>query len=201
MEQKSRVDWIDIMRAIAILLVALYHSVVLGVPEGFADPIWGKVNGVLAGFRMPIFFFATGLFAESIIGRSWTRLWSSRLALLVWMFILWTALRFAYFTAVPMASRHGEADPIVLLLSPVWPTTGLWFLHALVIFFVVSKLIRRFSALIVVSIATVLSVLFFGILSTGNLSYDGMAQYFVFFLLGLHLRELVLHFNERPRPL
>lgn len=196
----AHVVWGDVTKAIAILLVVVYHAAVLGVPAKLVDPTWVAVNEALAAFRMPVFFFAAGLFAQSVLLRPWRRVWSTRLALLVWCFLLWTMLRFTYFLAVPMPSRPRETDLLALLLAPILPKTGLWFLHALVVFVVVAKLIRRAPLWAQLAPAALLSVLFFSVLSTGNLSYTGMGRYLVFFLAGLHLRDLALRVNGRARP-
>lgn len=201
MLESRRVEWVDILKGFAIPLVALYHSAALGVKIDYANPVWSTLNTALEAFRMPVFFFASGIFARSVIARPWRRMWSSRLALLVWAFLLWTVIRYLYFLAVPMPSRPWETDPVALLLAPVWPTSGLWFLHALVVFFVVAKLFEAVPAWIQVSGAAVLSIGFFSTLSTGNLSYDGMGAYLLFFMLGLHLRDVVLRQNEDARPL
>ncbi|MFJ2550877.1 acyltransferase family protein [Microbacterium sp. NPDC087591] len=200
MSHAGRVDWVDVAKGIAIFLVVFYHAVVIGVPEGLGAPIWADVNAAVSWVRMPLFFFAAGLFAEPVIRRPWAAVWSGRVGVLVWVFLLWTVLRFAYFSLAPMETRPAETDVFALILSPVRPTTGLWFLHALIVFLVLAKLMRRVPAWIQLAGATLLSALFFSTLTTGSLSYNGMARYFVFFLAGLYLRERVLIGNARPRP-
>ncbi|MGC3984930.1 MAG: acyltransferase family protein [Pseudorhodoferax sp.] len=199
MTKNQRVEWVDIAKAFAIILVAIYHSAVIGIPLNLASPVWTKINWALEAFRMPVFFFASGLFAESLIKRPWKNLWSSRLALLAWTFVLWTILRFLYFYAVPLETRPHETHLPSLLLTPIWPTSGLWFLHALAIFFVLSKLLARVPLWIKLTTAAILSALFFSFLSTGNLSYNGMARYYVFFLCGAYFRDVALRLNQPPQ--
>lgn len=201
MSGSSRVPWVDIAKSFAIILVAVNHAAVLGVPEQVANAGWLDVNAYLAAFRMPMFFFAAGLFAESIVRRPWKRLWYSRLALLVWMFLLWTLIRFAYFSVLPLESRPRETSVLVLAIAPLWPLSGLWFLHALVAFFVVSKLLHRVPPWGMLTLAAIGSIAFSSGLTVYNISYDGMAKYYVFFLLGLYFRERALRANTRARPL
>ena len=197
----GRVEWVDLVKGIAILLVALYHSALLLLQNELAAPIWDEANEALTAFRMPLFFFASGLFAASIVRRSWPALWRTRLALLVWMFLLWTIIRFVYFAFFPMPERPIESDLVAALLSPLRPMSGLWFLHALIAFFVVGKLIRRVPAWIQITFAALLACAAWAILNFGSVSYNGMARYFLFFMLGMHLRERALAYNERVRPL
>lgn len=201
MTDPTRVDWVDIAKGIAIVLVVLYHSALLSMQAGLAPDWWADVNADLEAFRMPLFFFASGLFAQSAVRRSWRGLWSSRIALLAWAFVLWSVLRFVYFTTVPMQSRPDETDLIRLLLGPVWPTSGLWFLHALIVFLVLAKLTVLVPPWIMLTGAAALSVAFLSFATVGNLSYNGMARYFVFFLLGLYGRSIALRHTERARPL
>lgn len=185
-------EWVDAAKGIAILLVALHHSVILLGQNGLLAGPWVQATVALQVLRMPLFFAASGLFAGSVIRRTWPHLWSSRLSLLVWTFLLWSVLRFAYFSVVPMDARPEENNPWLLLLAPVLPTSGLWFLHALVVFFVLAKLMQgRISPLVQLVGSGALSVLFLS-LPMWNISWSGMGMYLFFFLAGCHLKDAVI---------
>jgi uncharacterized membrane protein YcfT len=197
---KPRVDWVDGAKGIAILLVALYHSALLLMENDMAPSWWADLGRVFATFRMPLFFLAAGLFAGSVIARPWRELWNTRLRLLVWMFALWTFIRFGYFAAVPLESRLGETSLRNLVLAPILPVSGLWFVHALFFIFIVAKLMRnRVPVPIQIGAAAVLSITFMSGVSFDSLSYNGMARYFVFFLIGCYGKQWILAANERPR--
>lgn len=189
-----REPWVDVAKGLAILAVALYHSALIGMGADLVDDSWRQVNTVLSRVRMPLFFFASGLFAATTVQRRWPRLWSGTMAKLVWCFVVWAVIRFAYFQLVPLASRPQEHDVHKFLMAPIWPVTGLWYLHALVIFYVVTKLMYgRIPVAIQLAGAAVLSVLTLSsVLDIQNLSYGGGAKYYVFFLAAAHFRTVLL---------
>ena len=197
MAVSSRVQWVDAAKGMAILLVALHHSVILlGQMDLIAGP-WVQVNRNLQVFRMPLFFAASGLFAASVISRPWKVLWSSRLSLLAWVFLLWSIIRFLYFTVLPMEARPQETDLIRLLTAPLLPTSGLWFIHALLFFFIAAKLMQgRVDYRIQLLVSAVISVQFLS-MSSWNISWNGMGKYFFFFLAGCYLRELAFEWVQK----
>ncbi|MFC7400955.1 acyltransferase family protein [Citricoccus sp. GCM10030269] len=186
-------------KGVAILLVVLMHTILMVGQMGVdAERLWA-ISEDLQVLRMPLFFAASGIFAGSVVRRPWGRLWSSRLSLLVWTFLLWSLLRFGYFLLMPMEARPQETDPMRLLMSLVEPTSGLWFLHALVVFFVATKLITRWvPGRWQLLGAAVLSIVFL-MLPSFSLSWSGMGRYYVFFLAGLHGKDVILRIVGRQR--
>ena len=196
----TRVLWVDAAKGIAILMVALAHSVQWTTQTGLAPDLWNRINLLFIVFRMPLFFLASGLFAASILRRSWPELWRTRLSLLVWALMLWSVIRFVYFRIAPDPSGLDPARLDDLLLSAVRPINGLWFLYALAVFFIVMKLMRgRIDWRVQLGAAAVLSIAFFARADTGNIAWNGIGRYFVFFMLGCFFRDRIVAFVERSR--
>lgn len=195
---RTRVEWVDAAKGIAILLVALAHSVQWTTLTHLAPDRWNTINLLFIVFRMPLFFLASGLFASSILDRSWRELWRTRLSLLVWALLVWTVVRFGYFLIAPNPAGFDETDLVDLLLAPVRPSNGLWFLYALALFFVAMKLMRdRVDWRLQLVGAAALSMWFFARADTGNIAWNGIYRYFVFFLLGCLFRDAIVRFVER----
>jgi uncharacterized membrane protein YcfT len=194
----ARVAWIDTAKGIAILMVALAHSVQWLSLTGLTPGVWDRINLVFIVFRMPLFFLASGLFAGSILTRSWPALWRTRLSLLVWALLVWTLVRFGFFVLFPTPTGIDETSLVDLALAPVRPSNGLWFLYALALFFVVMKLVRdRVDWRLQLGGAALLSVWFFARADTGNIAWNGICRYLVFFMIGCFFRDHIIRFVER----
>jgi fucose 4-O-acetylase-like acetyltransferase len=154
---------------------------------------------------MPTFFFASGLFATRWIHeRDWRTLVNGKLALLSWVFLTWQIMMFIYKYAAAR-TLPGQRDDTLLahmlrvLVAPVRPNAELWFLWALVIFFVSAKTMRNVPSPWAVAGAAALSLVWSGVVSpalgTEGLRLLGGAgsapMYFVFFMVAERYRGTV----------
>ncbi|WP_285035986.1 acyltransferase family protein [Plantibacter sp. ME-Dv--P-095] len=197
----DRISWFDTARGFAVVLVALGHATMILVEEGVSSPVWYVLSQLALAIRMPLFFALSGMLAIRIVDRSWRDLWDRRLALLLWMILVWTVIRFAWFSLLPIDSFPHYADPSVVLISPVWPTGIFWFLQALALYLVVGKVMNgRVPVWVQLSGAAVLSAVALGALGSESGSYQRAAGYLFFFLLGLHGRRRIVALAERRRP-
>jgi uncharacterized membrane protein YcfT len=195
---QTRVDWVDAAKGAAIILVVLVHSGQWATLTGLVPDFWRIVNLVLILFLMPLFFLASGLFARTVITRSWRELWRTRLSPLMWALLVWSVVRFCYFLVVPNPTGMDETNVVDLLLAPVRPSNGLWFLFALAVFFVVAKALDgRLDWRIQLAIAALISIWFFARADTGNIAWNGMGRYVLFFMVGLFFRDKITGFVER----
>nr|WP_298690528.1 acyltransferase family protein [uncultured Dongia sp.] len=191
----QRLDWVDIAKGASIFLVVIYHtSFYLHANDAIPDAVI-KVNLILAYFRMPTFFLISGILAARATRLPWGNLFANKIATLIWLLLLWTLIRYAFFGLVidnVILPIEGH-DPSLLLYSLINPSTGLWFIWALAIFCALTKmvfLLPRPMVLGALGIAAVLATLAYAkIVSFENFAFNNLCQYFFFFLLGASRQE------------
>lgn len=191
-EAKQRVEWIDAAKALSILMVTMLHVGQLALAADIN--VWRvyELNAFLAPIRMPLFFAASGVFAGSALRKSWSDLLRHKVALYVWLFVIWTVVRWL-FSAFLIRNPDNPAEGTELTeigWAILMPTTGLWFLWCLALFFVLAKAVQPFDRRIVAGVAVIVSVvsLYFANGPAGedggalaNLAHRNALAYFVFF--------------------
>lgn len=209
-----RERWVDAAKAISITLVVLYHTGHWLTYAGL-DPgaVLQRVIDSTGGVRMPTFFLASGLFATAWIHeRDWRTLANRKLLLLTWVFLAWQLAMFAYKYAAALTLPGQRDDSLAahlvrVVVAPVRPNAELWFLWALVVFFVLAKLWREIPSRRVVLGAAALSLLWSAVVSPALgvdrlrlLGGAGAApMYFFFFVAGERYRDDILATVARLR--
>lgn len=156
-----RLHWIDFAKTIAISLVVVYH-VTIGMdflfptPGGSGSALWTRFNLIAVPLRMPLFFLAAGILAHFAITRPWVAVIRPRIIVLLWPYVLWT-IAFACVAGFAYRPDDVLGYGIERLMGLPVARAGYWFLLVLVIFFVVAKLLRRWS-LIALSVTLLLAL-------------------------------------------
>lgn len=158
-----RVDWIDVAKGLAIILIVMLHArdyALSLIPPSPEHPIrWSSIDPFLRFIRLPLFFLISGMLASGVFssGRGEARYNVRRTVSLAMVYLLWaTAL---------------------LILIPDWPNEGwrlpkdmegyagllrggspLWYLWATVVAFGVAWILRPLPSLAVVMIAALVGI-------------------------------------------
>jgi uncharacterized membrane protein YcfT len=198
----QRVAWVDAAKGLAILLVVAHHSVMFLDATGLAPNPLVAANSALASLRMPLFFLASGLFAARPLASPWRTLLHKRVAFFGYLYLLWTVLRFAFFSVLPPGiDPDGSGDPALVLWAALVPGPSLWFLYALALFSVIGKALLRVPVPVALAASGVLSAFAgAGILEFDSFAWTFMARYLFFFLLGCHARQLVERLARAASP-
>ncbi len=203
---KTQQLWINQIKGMCICLVVIYHSVItfyphiLGQLQGntvYLAKLWIYGNAYLAPFRMPVFFFISGYLVTRYIDQvGWRGCVNKRVWNIVWVLVLWGVLQWLLISHInqwlpagiehnPRANAAYANTPGQFAFSMLTASTSLWYLYALVLYFIGCKLLHRsrvvvFPLLIVVSIAiNFLPTPFWGMNSViRNMPYYAMGAWF-----------------------
>lgn len=188
----GRVAWIDHAKGIGIILVVLMFSA-LGYDSGAGNWMQGFAHWARP-MTVPVFFLISGLFLHRAIFGSAAAYCDRKILHLAYFFAIWLAIDIAFFHASDLVRK-----PIsfigLYLAGWVSPEGPIWFLQALGIFFVVTRLLRRVPANRVFAGAALLQVLHAaGLAHTGWPVIDHFAEYYVYFFFGYAAVPTVFQF-------
>ncbi|HQY32820.1 MAG TPA: acyltransferase family protein [Actinotalea sp.] len=197
----ARAAWVDIAKGLSITLVVVHHVVLLlaaqhGAPAGLVE-----LSRTLGTVRMPVFFLASGLFAGAALAGPWSRLVHRRVALFVWLYVLWSLVRYVVFGLLAHGVDVASWSSPAVLLPQLWlPSSALWFVFALALFSVAAKALRPVPGLVRLALATGLAVVVGGgLVSVDSYAWRSMGAYFVFFLLGVDASAPIRRWAARQR--
>jgi uncharacterized membrane protein YcfT len=196
-------DWIDFAKGIAIVLVVLYHSSLFLSAFDLAGST-GRLRSVLSFLPMPIFFFIAGLTMRRMLTWSFADLWRRRLQALVYLYVLWSLIRVAFYLVVPhlRGTESSPTDLITIALLPIWPTSSYWFIWAMVLFTLGAWLLRKVPPAILIPVAALVALASttVGGLDLNNVGWDRVMQNFVFFVTAIFIPHSTYRFAARTRP-
>jgi uncharacterized membrane protein YcfT len=149
----------------------------LGVEAAFGEQ--GLLRAVVdfaAPFRIPAFFLMSGLLLSRTIDQSWPVYLDRKVAHFAYFYLLWLAIN--------CVLKYGAGGPGAVveqfLLGLVEPFGTLWFIYILPLFFVATKLARRWPWLLL-GVALALNLL---TPPVGLGVVDEFASRFIFFVAG-----------------
>lgn len=163
---KQKELWINQIKGLCICLVVIYHSVITFYPHltAFQYPLseiltkcWIYFNLYLAPFRMPVFFFISRyLIRRYIDSVPWgtcidKRIWSIVWVLALWGVAQWLALSWLNHWLAPErdinnASNAAYAGSVgEFIHGMLTASTSLWYLYALVVYFVLCKVFSQWA--------------------------------------------------------
>ena len=132
--QKSRLQWIDYLRGIAIILI-VYRHVLVGIERGNIEvpPILINANMIFYSFRMPLFFILSGIFiSSSLAKKSLKELIGIKFEKLFYPYLIWCVLQITlqiFFSGVTNSDRS-LIDYTYILYQPRH-LDQFWYLPAL----------------------------------------------------------------------
>ena len=210
-QTRPRIEWMDLVKGSAILVVVGSHAVILMEPVTHGQPAqtaWSLIITVLEPMRMALFFMISGMLASAAITKPWgqvrRRTWG-----MAYLYLLWCAIFFAFvymYAPLPILEELRWTIRNVLVAG-----NGYWYLYAMVLYFVLARLTRRWPIWILLAVGVALNLLkspllelnreYFNSLETGSMMVKILMN-LLFFLIGLHFKELltqITRFATWPR--
>lgn len=193
----NRLTWVDRAKGLTIILVVMSHVIEkhhfqlewdLTVPSRGG---WREINELFRPMRMPLFLMLSGLLASSALQRSWRQVFARRVANPYALYLMWFAINVCAVVVFDFADAEGlELSATGLLRNLVIPQTTLWYMFALVAYFVAAMMLRPLGRSIPVVLAALLSTATYAYLiplpdSAGML--ESILRYFLPFLIGAML--------------
>lgn len=131
---RPRMEWMDTLRGVAILLMLLWHATAVPRLHGIEIPAaLAAVNDALLPFRMPTLMFLSGLLLPRSLSKPLGTYLRGKVALIWWPYLLWVVLFLA---------MSGTQTP--LWHPKLYIAKGyLWYLFFLGVYYAVAPLLRR----------------------------------------------------------
>lgn len=170
----QRMQWMDFVRGICILLVIFVHA--SGVTEDVGglsfSPAFVTFNMFMDPFRIPLLMFLSGMLLHKSLGKTTGDYIRGKFHLIFWPFLLWSIVTYA---------AENRLTLEYILKTPISAPSVLWYLWFLCAFYILALfLVRARVPLIPVIVVCVLAS---GVLPS-VLRIDRFAALFAFFLLG-----------------
>ena len=155
---RQRIAYIDFMKCLCIMLIVMYH-----IDHEFFNYLAPHLNDALQAFRLPMYYFISGIFFKLYEGfADFTR---RKVNNILVPFVFFIVLNFVMKCVEALLRHLIGADPIavnpVILVEPfflrtwLW-TTPLWFLLSLfwvnILFYALQRFIKPLWALLLVTI-------------------------------------------------
>lgn len=198
---KPRIEWLDIAKGGSIVCVAVFHATLYLKANGLEPKFAAAVNDLLTPIRMPMFFTISGILGAGVLKRDWRSLFAKQIWTFVYLFALWSLIRWLYF-------RHIQDNVIVKTegdtlreLATMWitPASGLWFIWALAIFFLIGRLFAGAQSLAIGISLALATMTFAGVIQPGNFVHRNVLVYLPFFLCGLYYgKPIISNVSKRP---
>jgi len=203
MATSKRIDWVDGVKGLAIVLV-VYGHVAGGLDASGVlkpgSPFLAARDWVYL-FHMPVFFLVSGLLAHRTIDRPWRTFIDGRLRTIVYPYVLWTGIYLA--AQVAMARFANNPPDFIRVGHFLWEPYGygLWFLYCLFLislaFYGLMRLKLPKSAILFVALALHLAAWFnlFGFWTIFNTAMLNL----IFYVLGGLYAEQIFSFVKKKR--
>lgn len=167
--RKARLQWMDMLRGSAIVLVMLWHSSAVPVLYGARMPEAVRaVNMFFLPFRMPTLMFLSGLLLPASLRKPLPVYYAGKFAAIGWPYLVFVLLD---------RLLQGNDNPWWHWRA-YYATSYLWFLFFIGVYYVLAPPLRRLPPWLPIATAAVVGLLL------GSGVEERLAYFAIFFFLG-----------------
>ncbi|GJD76830.1 hypothetical protein NBEOAGPD_0031 [Methylobacterium gregans] len=193
--ERTPLAWVEIAKGLCIGLVVLMHAT-LGLEDALGERGYAHAIADFAQpFRMPTFFALSGLFLGRALASDWRPFLERRVFHYLYFYTLWLliqeVIRFPHLGGGTLAGTLSH-----VAWSYVEPFSTLWFLYALALFALVTRLVEGVAAPVVLGVALGLAG---SDVTTGWHILDVACDTYLFFYAGYRLAPQIRAFGARMR--
>ncbi|WP_170773984.1 acyltransferase family protein [Ruegeria lacuscaerulensis] len=198
----GRLGWIDAVKGLTIIFVVLHHSIA-GFRFDPTFPEWVRTfNYSLDPVRMPLFFLVAGLFAKKAIDGPADKFIRGKVIYFLYFYLLWSMIIFTFrfgLNAITNSTTYWWE----ILIIPWDPLPTIWFLYALMLSFVILRLLRGVPPVYIVGFAAIIQAQFLlNVWPEGVVVIaDKLAKLFVYFAIGVYASEWIRSSAVKARAL
>lgn len=131
---QRRVEWMDQLRGLAILLVIIVHAEAVVRPWVTMPAPVIVILEALAPFRIPTLVFLSGMLLERSLAKPTGVYFAGKLRAIAWPYVLWSVA----FLAISGALSVGT-----LIRVGIVPPTYLWYLYFLLVYYALAWIMRK----------------------------------------------------------
>lgn len=203
----ERVDWVDILKGITIVLVVMHHSiitsnVVIDEAHHQLHELLNKLNYLASYARMPAFFLASGIVMASIKSKGNLLNWflCKRLPLMLWVILLWTII--SVLVTQLDVKLYPWVDQLLFVEGYYFPFLfgNLWFIYALLLLSGYAAVVYKFKKVLQVAVTILFSLAIHSYLQNNplgdavlntylsNIAYKGLP----FFMIGFIYKAQIM---------
>lgn len=156
---RSRIEWMDALRGMAIILVIFDHSIrFTSQYAGSVPALPGFLSEVVTPLRMPAMVLLSGMLLSASIAKGRSAYLGGKVRNILYPYLLWSVVYVTLFIlAQPITGGDHDVGEYVTILYD--PPGHLWFLYYLFFYYLLMLALHRLPRLPVVVVSLALSVL------------------------------------------
>ena len=141
--------WLDMAKGFGIVSVVAYHTL-KGLLNSSPDlPLWVEISAnYLSLWLMPMFFIVSGILSKNTILNASTYKIRKKIINWIYLYLIWSFIIYSVrLTFNNITNTHMEMSEILYILCDPVPT--IWFIYALLLSFIFTRLIKSINANII----------------------------------------------------